>query len=173
MKKVLLVVAVPLLILGAVNFVYAQQYNYNNTNKKGTYLGQLSNNRYNSQSTGNPYGQYGGQYSPQSIKNPHGQYGSPYSPKSVNNPYTTDAPKLYSKDGKYLGKVSSNQYDPDSISNPNGRYGSKYSPDSVNNPNGQYGSPYSSQSVNNPYAANASVIIYGNGNSSGVDQRRR
>ncbi|MBL7131323.1 MAG: hypothetical protein ISS45_07990 [Candidatus Omnitrophica bacterium] len=95
------------------------------------------------------------------MNNPYGQYGSSYSAQSPNNPYATDTPKLYSQDGEYLGKVSSNTYDPDSISNPYGRYGSPYSPDSVNNPYGQYGSSYSSQSANNPYAANAPVIYYG------------
>lgn len=128
---------------------------------EGEYLGQYSSNPYSSDSTSNPYGQYGSQYSSQSTNNPYGQYGSQYSSQSVNNPYTTDAPKLYSSDGKYLGKVSSNPYDPDSISNPYGKYGSPYSSDSVNNPYGQYGSAYSSQSANNPYTTNAPVIRYG------------
>ena len=79
--------------------------------------------------------------------------------KSANNPYATDTPKLYSRDGEYLGKVSSNPYDPESISNPYGKYGSQYSPDSVNNPYGKYGSKYSSESANNPYATNAPVIV--------------
>lgn len=61
-------------------------------------------------------------------------------------------PKLYSKDGKYLGKLGGSQYDPDSTKNPYGRYGSEYSPDSINNPYGRYGSEYSNESPNNPYA---------------------
>jgi hypothetical protein len=55
----------------------------------GTYLGNLSANPYDPNSTANPYGQYGSPYSPTSINNPYGQYGSPYSPNSVNNPYIT------------------------------------------------------------------------------------
>ena len=58
----------------------------------GTYLGNLSANPYDPNSTGNPYGQYGSPYSPTSINNPYGQYGSPYSPDSVNNPYITTPP---------------------------------------------------------------------------------
>ena len=116
------------------------------------YLGEYSSNPYDSDSVSNPYGQYGSEFSPDSINNPFGQYGNPYSPNSATNPYATDTPKLYSSDGKYLGKVSANPYDPDSISNPFGIYGSPYSPDSVNNPFGQYGSPYSPNSATNPFA---------------------
>jgi len=123
------------------------------------YLGEYSSNPYDPDSVSNPYGSHGSSYSPNSINNPYGQYGSPYSPQSATNPYATDAPSLYSQDGQYLGKVSSNPYDPDSISNPYGRYGSPYSPDSVNNPYGQYGSPYSPESANNPYATDAPSII--------------
>lgn len=71
-----------------------------------------------------------------------------------------DPPALYSKDGKYLGNLSSNPYDKNSVSNPYGKYGSKYSPDSINNEYGKYGSPYSSESVNNPYATNAPRVIH-------------
>jgi hypothetical protein len=127
--------------------------------QNGSYLGQLSKNRYNPNSTSNQYGQYGSRYSPNSINNPYGRYGSGYSPNGTTNPYATDTPKLYGQGGKYLGKVSSNPYDPESISNPYGRYGSRYSPDSVNNPYGQYGSKYSPKSPNNPYTTQAPVIV--------------
>jgi len=147
-----------LICLTIIKNIYAQDEDDGEEN--GKYLGELSSNPYDSDSTSNPYGQHGSQYSSQSINNPYGQYGSPYSAKSANNPYATDAPKIYSQDGKYLGKASSNPYDPESTSNPYGRYGSPYSPDSVNNPYGQYGSPYSSQSANNPYATSA-PRIYG------------
>jgi len=53
----------------------------------GKYLGQLSDNPYAPDSTGNPHGVYGSPYSPNSINNPHGVYGSPFSPLSPNNPY--------------------------------------------------------------------------------------
>jgi len=60
--------------------------------RDGTYLGRLSANPYDPESTANPYGQYGSPYSPTSINNPYGTYGSPYSPQSANNPYATEAP---------------------------------------------------------------------------------
>jgi hypothetical protein len=46
-----------------------------------------SSNRYDPESTSNPYGKYGSRYSPNSINNPNGQYGSPYSQQSPNNPF--------------------------------------------------------------------------------------
>ena len=60
----------------------------------GRYLGNLSANPYDANSTSNPYGRYGSEYSADSINNPYGRYGSPYSNESVNNPYATNAPKL-------------------------------------------------------------------------------
>lgn len=53
----------------------------------GQYLGNQSANRYDPNSTSNPYGRYGSKYSPDSANNPYSQYGNPYSPNSVNNPY--------------------------------------------------------------------------------------
>ena len=47
------------------------------------YLGKLSANPYDPDSTANPYGQYGSEFSPDSINNPYGRYGSPYSPDSA------------------------------------------------------------------------------------------
>lgn len=125
----------------------------------GRYLGRLSANRYAADSVSNRYGRFGSRYSPDSINNRYGRYGSPYSPYSAKNPYATRAPRLYSADGRYLGKVSANRYDPESISNPYGKYGSRYSPWSVNNPYGRYGSRYSPESATNPYATRAPIII--------------
>lgn len=118
---------------------------------QGEYLGNLSRNEYDLNSTSNPYGQYGSPYAPQSINNPYSTYGSPYSPDGVRNPYTSGGPGIYARDGTYLGRMNANRYDPESISNPYGRYGSRYSPNSINNPYGTYGSPYSTMSPNNPY----------------------
>ena len=67
----------------------------------GKYLGNLSANQYDPNSTSNPYGQYGSQYSPNSINNPYGQYGSPYSNDSANNPYATNPPAIYDRDSKW------------------------------------------------------------------------
>jgi len=122
-------------------------------------LGTLSVNRYDSLSTGNPYGTYGSPYSPVSINNPYGVFGSTYSPYSVSNPYATDTPRIFSRDGHYLGKLSANPYDPESTSNPYGRYGSPFAPNSISNPYSTYGSPYSAMSPNNPYSMDGPVIV--------------
>ncbi|MDZ7698075.1 MAG: hypothetical protein U5R49_14545 [Deltaproteobacteria bacterium] len=111
-------------------------------------LGRLSANRFDPESSSNPYGA-GSPYRHDSINNPYGPYGSPFSSRSANNPYATDAPKLYDSHGNYRGRLSRNPYDPDSVSNPFGRYGSPFSPESINNPFGA-GNPYSADSPNNP-----------------------
>jgi hypothetical protein len=58
----------------------------------GTYLGNLSTNRFDPNSISNPYGRYGSPYSPYSINNLYGRYGSQYSPDSPNNPYAIGSP---------------------------------------------------------------------------------
>lgn len=60
----------------------------------GKYLGDLGGNKYNPNSTSNPYGQYGSRYSEDSINNPHGKYGSKYSGDSPNNPYASNPPAV-------------------------------------------------------------------------------
>ena len=60
----------------------------------GKYLGNLSANPYDPNSTSNPYGEYGSEYAPDSINNPYGKYGSEYSNDSPNNPYATSAPSI-------------------------------------------------------------------------------
>jgi hypothetical protein len=62
--------------------------------------GNLSRNRYDPNSTANPYGA-GSPYDPNSINNPYGR--SEYSPDSANNPYATNAPELYDSEGSYRG----------------------------------------------------------------------
>jgi len=149
-----------LFILGFSLLIRCPAYSEDGEESKGEYLGEYSENSLDPDSTSNPIGQYGSSISPKSINNPIGRYGSSVSPNSVNNPLATDTPKLYSQDGKYLGKVSSNTLDPESISNPIGKYGSSISPDSVNNPIGRYGSKISPESANNPLATKAPVIVY-------------
>jgi len=56
------------------------------------YLGKLSENPYNPDSTANEYGQYGSKYSSNSINNQYGQYGSKYSNDSAGSPYRQDSP---------------------------------------------------------------------------------
>lgn len=41
----------------------------------GTYLGELSQNRYAPDSISNPYGRFGSRYSPTSVNNPYSPYG--------------------------------------------------------------------------------------------------
>jgi hypothetical protein len=127
----------------------------------GTYLGDLSTNRYDPNSTSNPYGIYGSVYSPSIINNPYSLYGSPYSVYSTTNPLATMSPDIYGADETYLGKLSSNPYDPNSVSNPYGQYGSPYSPTSINNRFGTYGNPYSPLSATNPYTTTAPAIVSG------------
>lgn len=51
-------------------------------NHQGEYRGRWSANRYDYESTSNPYGPYGSRYSPDSINNPYGA-GSPYSTSPI------------------------------------------------------------------------------------------
>lgn len=53
----------------------------------GKYLGNLSANQWDRNSTSNPMGRYGSNLSPDSINNNLGRYGSPMSPDSPNNPW--------------------------------------------------------------------------------------
>ena len=62
--------------------------------ESGKYLGTLSTNKFDPDSTSNEYGKYGSKYSPDSINNEYGKYGSPYSPDSANNPYATNPPEI-------------------------------------------------------------------------------
>ena len=120
---------------------------------EGQYLGDLNDNPYDPTSVSNPYGLYGSPYSPDSVNNPYGRNGSEFSIDSPNNDYSIGkAPRIYSSDGDYLGRLSKNETDLDSVSNTYGLYGSPYSPLSINNPYGEYGSPYSQKS---------STFIYG------------
>jgi len=58
------------------------------------YLGNLSTNQFDPNSTSNPYGKYGSKYSPDSINNEYGKYGSPYTRDSANNPFATNPPAI-------------------------------------------------------------------------------
>ena len=57
---------------------YAERYEMNTPrlySGSGTYIGELSSNRYAPNSISNPYGVYGSRYSPTSINNPYSPYG--------------------------------------------------------------------------------------------------
>jgi hypothetical protein len=59
-----------------------------------TFIGDVSSNRYATNSVCNSYGAYGSQYSPDSVRNPYGRYGSPYSPKSAYNEFASMPPAI-------------------------------------------------------------------------------
>jgi hypothetical protein len=85
-----------LLILGALSAVlsYAQAPWIFADDGSGKYLGRLSTNQFDPDSTSNQFGRYGSPFSPDSINNQFGTYGSPFSPFSANNPFATQAPIL-------------------------------------------------------------------------------
>lgn len=145
-----------LIIISAFTPLHAQVKLYD---KHGKYLGNVNNNPYDPNSISNPYGKYGSPYSSESINNPYSRYGSPYSSESATNPYSYRSPRIYDKDGNYLGRYNSNKYDPESVSNPFSVYGSPYSPKSINNPYGEYGNPYNPNSVTYPYYYNSHRIF--------------
>ena len=58
----------------------------------GTYLGVVSANEYDPESTSNPFGLYGSAFSATSINNPYSLYGSEFSADSANNPYVVSGP---------------------------------------------------------------------------------
>jgi uncharacterized protein (TIGR03437 family) len=68
---------------------------------------------------------------------------------------------IYSQDGKFLGKITSNRFDQDSIGNSYGSYGSSYSSNSIFNTFGAYGSDFSSTSAFNQFASSPPVIVIG------------
>jgi len=68
------------------------------------YLGNLGGNRFDPNSTSNPYGRYGSPYSADSINNPYGRYGSPYSADSPNNPYAINPPVI--RNGRELWSIT-------------------------------------------------------------------
>ena len=59
----------------------------------GTYLGVVSANEYDPESTSNPFGLYGSAFSATSINNPYSLYGSEFSADSANNPYVVSDPE--------------------------------------------------------------------------------
>lgn len=75
----------------------------------GQFLGQLSSNKYLSESVMNEFGTYGSPYSSFSIFNKYGTYGNPYSPNSPFNQFSTTPPKIYLR-GIYVGYLSINTF---------------------------------------------------------------
>lgn len=75
----------------------------------GQFLGQLTSNRYMSESVMNEYGSYGSQYSSTSIFNIYGTYGSEYNRLSPFNRYTNTPPSIYLR-GVFVGYLTVNQF---------------------------------------------------------------
>lgn len=86
------VIALFILLSALALCVSAQQAPRLYSQYDGTYLGTLSSNPVDPNSTSNPVGIYGSPVSPYSINNPVGIYGSPVSPYSARNPLATQAP---------------------------------------------------------------------------------
>jgi hypothetical protein len=75
----------------------------------GAYLGRISRDRYDSESIGNSYGEYGSRYSATSIFNTYGEYGGPYGRYSPFNSYSTEPPRVMIND-RVIGYLTKNQY---------------------------------------------------------------
>lgn len=95
------------------------------------FIGHLNTNEFDADSVRNQFGRYGSPFSPDSINNQFGRYGNQFSDYSVSNPFAMHAPKLYTQNGMYLGKLSANTFDLESVSNSFGIYGNKYSINTV------------------------------------------
>ena len=118
-----------IVIVFGSSLLFAQTDQKKKTLRSGEYLGKLSANHYDPDSTSNPFGVYGSPYASKSVKNPNSRHAF-----EAQNPYAIVGPKIVGKDGKYLGRLNRNKYHPKSISNPFGIYGSTYSPFSATNP---------------------------------------
>jgi hypothetical protein len=83
------------LILGPLTSLSFADSPYSIDRETGKYLGNLSTERYDPNSTSKPYGRPVITYSPDSINNPYGEHGSQY-PNDLynNNPYATDPPRI-------------------------------------------------------------------------------
>jgi hypothetical protein len=137
-------------VLACMSFAQSPQLRSNDGSN--TFLGNLNANRFDPNSVANPIGPYGSVFGPNSVNNPVGIYGSRVSPYSANNPFATQAPKIITPNGNYIGTFGTNPFAPNSVSNPFGVYGNPLSPTSINNPIGSYGSPLSAQGVRNPFS---------------------
>ena len=75
----------------------------------GKYLGRVSNNRYQTDSIANQYGDFGSSYSDASIFNKFGIYGSSTSDLSAFNNFASRPPLLYLSTGQAVAYVTTNQ----------------------------------------------------------------
>lgn len=87
---------------------------YSNDGK--TFLGELTTDKYDSDSFSNTYGSYGSKYSDTSIFNEYGIYGSTYGSQSAFNKYASSPPIILDSNGKFIAYLTANTYKTDGIS---------------------------------------------------------
>jgi hypothetical protein len=80
-----------------------------------TFLGCFCS-EYDADSLLNQYSSYGSEYSRTSIFNRYSEFGSPYSTYSACNEYASDPPVVVTKDGEFVGRLTTNRYAPGSLS---------------------------------------------------------
>lgn len=74
-----------------------------------TYLGKISDNKFDSDSIANEFGDYGSKFSSVSIMNEFGDYGSQFSSYSPFNEFTSTPPKIYLNE-KFIGYLTVNKF---------------------------------------------------------------
>lgn len=75
----------------------------------GVFLGEVTKNRYDTNSMANSFGSYGSRYSSTSVFNPYSNYGSKYSTYSPFNNFATNPPSFVIN-GRVIGYLTSNPY---------------------------------------------------------------
>ena len=76
----------------------------------GQFLGRITTNEYGSDSILNDYGDHGSEYSSDSIFNDYGSYGGEYSAESAFNDMASSPPRVYTKDGHFVGYLTTNDF---------------------------------------------------------------
>jgi len=74
----------------------------------GEYLGLITTDEFNRKSLLNEVGPHGSEVSPKSIFNEVGTYGSSVSPKSAFNDIASSPPRVFTKDGVFVGFLTTN-----------------------------------------------------------------
>jgi hypothetical protein len=93
----------------------------------GTFLGNINNNPFDSDSLANSFGTYGNPFSSLSIWNQFATYGNPFSSYSPYNSFTSTPPEIYI-DGLFYGYLTKNAFlpgvtvDPDALAAEIGRF---------------------------------------------------
>jgi hypothetical protein len=75
----------------------------------GEYLGLITTDEFNRKSLLNDIGPHGSNVSPKSILNDVGRYGGNVSPKSAFNDIAMSPPRVFTKDGVFVGFLTTNE----------------------------------------------------------------